>query len=255
MQSALILTLLSLSLISCSALSKGNIQTSVGSGKGVGAGGPSSGNFCHKEVGGVCFKFAFCKFYQVTPAFIDFGCSKCQPGYELTEDANGAGICQLDTANTITNCDWAAVDVNGNHVCYQCANGYYLNTITGQCALLPIGFVNVAFCKSFFTAVAAPAPTDIVCQACVSNYTLDLSANTCTTGCILDNCDSCYTSGIAGTALRCFDCKKNKIGVFDTTISDNYGKCIDCNDWQIDLLTPAAQALISSGNNGKASKY
>lgn len=230
MQSALILTLLSLSLISCSALAKGNYQTQVGSGK--------DGNYCQD----VCKRFSYCKFYQVnTLTFNDYGCSKCQPGYELSEDVNGSGICQAKTSSTIANCDWATVDVNANHVCYQCANGYYLNTSTGLCALLPTGFVSIPYCKTYFTTVAVPAPTDIKCQACVSKYTLNTTSNTCTIGCVLDQCNSCYTSGIAGTPIRCFECKNDKIAVYDPTISDNYGKCIDCKEWQNELLTPAAQ--------------
>jgi hypothetical protein len=252
MQSLLILSLLSLSLISCSALSKGNYQNQVGSGKGVGTGGPNKGHHCRREAGEICFRFAFCKFYQVTPAFNDYGCSKCQSGYELSEDANGAGICLANTSNTIANCEWAALDINSNHVCYQCSKGYYLNSTTGLCTLLPILFVKNDLCKAYFTTVAVPSNTDIRCQACISDYTLNTTTNTCNIGCILDDCDSCYTSGIAGTAVRCFECRKNKIGVYDPTISDNYAKCIDCKEWQIDLLTPAAQDLVGSGNNGQS---
>ena len=257
MKSVLILTLISLTLISCS-ISRGNYQDqSVGSGKQSGdVNAPHKDNkHCHRDVGDVCFKFNFCQFYQVTQALNDYGCSKCKPGYELLEDANGAGICQANTANTIANCVWSAFNAAGNNVCYQCANNFYLNTVSGLCVALPTGFVQVAGCKSYFTAAAAPTPAQIVCQSCSSNQTLNLTTNTCTNGCILDNCESCYNSGIAGTAVRCFECKKNKIGVFDTTISDNFPKCLDCEEWQIDLLTPAAQALVENVQNVQNKKY
>ncbi len=229
-----------------------NKDGTVGSGNRLTKGGVGSGR---DEVRGhkfrnndQCYSFEGCDFYQILfSTNEDYGCSKCRPGYELIEDASGSGVCSPVTTSTIANCVWSSFIIATNkHTCYQCASNYYLDTdftcksIAGRPSTITVN--TTPGCNSYFRIVNT---NTVVCQSCSSGQTLDLSQNRCVNGCNLSDCDNCYIDSFTSSAvLKCFNCKRNAIALYDPNSIENFSGCITCREWQISLLTNSAIKIL-----------
>ena len=182
-----------------------------------------------------CYRFNNCLTYQVTPElFNDYGCSVCEPGYQLQEDINGSGVCVRNKKPS--HCVQRAINPfthDGKDFCYQCKKGFVLSYDALKCFPTCELVKKVDNCVSY----SQNENGSVVCQSCKTGFTVSEDGSKCIEGCPIENCQTCL---ILNEKTYCYNCDNGRIGTWDVKLQV-YTTCLSCRDWQCHLLTGDAQ--------------
>lgn len=196
----------------------------------VGATTPTGGfisGLIESTFGLSCLNLENCQAYVVNERFGNYGCMECKPGYVLDRDQFGSGVCKNKV--TIPNClQEEFLTGQLRSICIVCNQGFILN----QDGLKCIEAGNEDMIENCRSHVAIN--DRLVCNRCISGFTLSDDLTSCEPECDIENCDQCIQRDDKSFCLKC---KEQFLAVGKSNMPGLVESCISCAEWAKNLFT------------------